>query len=221
VKQLIVNADDFGYTRGVNRAIVDGCRRGIITSTSLMANGAAFDDAVDLARAEPGLDTGCHINLVEGTPVAPASQLPHLVGADGKFRGLSGLMLRLAVGWIPESELEGECSAQIEKLLRAGIQPSHVDTHQHTHLHPRVAAAVAGAARRHSIHWLRRPFDNCRPAAAHDSGVRKLMGRSLSLFAAQFERRMLGQGIRLPDFFTGFGSTGRWSRHAMEATLEA
>ncbi len=217
MKQLIVNADDFGYTRGVNRAIMDGHRCGIITSASLMANGAAFDDAVELAATEPGLDIGCHLNLVEGPPLSPPAGIPHLVGSGGKFHSLSRLALRLVAGAVPAAELERECSAQIEKLLRAGIQPSHLDTHKHTHLHPRVAAAVAAAARRYSIGWIRRPFENSGPAVSNASGFRKLIGRSLNLLARGFERRMSKQGIRMPELVIGFGLTERWTERAMEA----
>ena len=76
MKRLIVNADDLGYTWGVNRAIVEACRSGVVTSTSLLANGAAFEDAVETARAEPRLDVGCHWNFVEGKPVSPPERVP-------------------------------------------------------------------------------------------------------------------------------------------------
>ncbi|MBI2816028.1 MAG: ChbG/HpnK family deacetylase [Acidobacteria bacterium] len=219
VKQLIVNADDFGYSRGVNRAIVDGYRNGIITSTSIMANGGAFDDAAELAHSTPGLDVGCHLNFVEGAPLSSSDKVAQLVRADGSFYGLRTLVWRLVSGAIPVVELERECSAQIEKLLAAGIQPSHLDTHKHTHLHPRVAAAVAAVARRYSIPWLRRPFDNSRRAAATPD-LRELTGRCLNLFASGFERRMMDCGMRLPDFFTGFGLTGRWTRPSLDITLQ-
>lgn len=218
-KQLIVNADDFGYSRGVNRAIVDGFRNGIITSTSMMANGGAFDDAAELARSTPALDIGCHLNFVEGSPLSQRDKVAHLVSAGGSFHGLRSLAWRLVSGAVPTIELERECSAQIEKLLGAGIHLSHLDTHQHTHLHPRVAAAVAAAGRRYSIPWLRRPFENSRSAAG-SADVRELTGRCLNLFASGFERRMVAWGMQLPDFFTGFGLTGRWTPPSLDATLQ-
>jgi len=219
IKQLIVNADDFGYTRGVNRAILAGYCSGIIRSASCMANGAALEDAVEQARSEPGLDIGCHLNLTEGGSVSAPRAIPHLVRADGKFHPLSGLIPRLACGWIPGEEIERECSAQIEKLLKAGLSPSHLDTHQHTHIHPRVAAAVAAVAQRFSIGWVRRPFDNCGPAPARGSGLRNLLARSLQFLDWRRERRCAEAGIRMPDFFTGFALTGRWTAAAFEETL--
>jgi hopanoid biosynthesis associated protein HpnK len=221
VKQLIVNADDFGYTRGVNRAIVEGFRRGIVTGTSLMANGAAFEDAVEQTKAEPGLDVGCHVNLVEGAPVARPSEIPHLVGTDGKFHRLRSFVVRVAAGTIPASEIERECTAQIGKLLAAGLQPSHLDTHQHTHLHPRVARVLARVARRHGIAWIRRPFENCSLQLEGGGGLRRLIGVALNLFQPQFDRRMAEYDIRRTDFFAGFRLTGRWTKPAMEATLGA
>ena len=219
MKQLIVNADDFGYTRGVNRAILHAYRNGIVTSTSLLANGRAFEDAVEQAKSEPGLDVGCHLNLVEGAPLSPPGTIPHLVGADGKFHSMSGLALRLLSGSVPAAEIERECSAQLEKLFQAGIRPSHVDTHQHTQIHPRAAAAVATAARRCSIGWIRRPFENCRLPGGNGPRLRSVAGWLLNFLAPRYERQMAAQGLRMPDVFTGFSLTGRWTARAMEETL--
>ena len=220
MKQLIVNADDFGYTRGVNRAIIDGFRRGIVTSTSLMANGAAFDDAVEQVKSEPGLDVGCHVNLVEGAPVAPPGEIPHLVGADGEFHSLRYFVVRMASGMIPAAEIERECSAQVEKLLAAGLRPSHLDTHQHTHVLSRVARVLARVARRHGIAWVRRPFEHG-SRSGDGEGLRGLMGVALNRFQPQFDRRMAEYEIRTADHFAGFCLTGRWTEPAIEATIGA
>ena len=221
MKRLIVNADDFGYTRGVNRAIVEACRSGIVTSTSLLANGAAFEDAVEAARAEARLDVGCHLNFVEGKPVSPPERIPHLVGHDGRFLKAWQLAARLLRGAVPESEIEQEASAQIEKLLRAGIRVTHVDTHKHTHVHPAVARAVARAARRCDIRWIRRPFENFLPKSAPRFSTKRLAVASLNWLAPSFERRMKAMGMTTPDFFTGVLLTGRLTRQAFAETLAA
>ncbi|MGH9786619.1 MAG: ChbG/HpnK family deacetylase, partial [Terriglobia bacterium] len=218
---LIVNADDFGYTRGVNRAIVEACRSGIVTSTSLLANGAAFDDAVETARTEPRLDIGCHLNFVEGTPVSPAEQIPHLVRRDGSFLKPWRLAARLLRGAVPESEIEQEAGAQIEKLLRTGIRVSHVDTHKHTHTYPAVARAVARAARRHDIRWIRRPFENFLPRSARKISAMRLAISSLNLLAPSFERQMAAMEMAMPDHFTGILLTGRLTRQAFAEILAA
>ena len=221
MRRLIVNADDFGYTRGVNRAILEACRNGVVTSTSLLSNGAAFEDAVEIARAETRLDVGCHLNFVEGKPVSPPERIPHLVEADGRFLKAWQLAPRLLCGAVPESEIEREASAQIEKLLQAGLRPSHVDTHKHTHVHPAVARAVARAARRFDIRWIRRPFENLLPRSARRISAKRFALASLNWLAPPFERRMAAMGMAMPAFFTGVLLTGRLTRQAFAETLAA
>ena len=221
LKRLIVNADDFGYTRGVNRAIVEACRNGVVTSTSLVANGSAFEDAVETARAEARLDIGCHLNFVEGEPVSPPERIPHLMGSDGRFLKAWQLAARLLRRGIPKGEIEIEAGAQIEKLLQAGLQVSHVDTHKHTHVHPAVARAVAGAARRLGIRWMRRPFENFLPGRARRLSAKRLMTATLNVLVPSFERRMGAMGMAMPDFFTGVVLTGRLTREAFAETLAA
>jgi hopanoid biosynthesis associated protein HpnK len=221
LKRLIVNADDFGYTQGVNRAIVEACRSGVVASTSLLANGAAFDDAVETAVAEPRLNVGCHLNFVEGKPIAPPERIPHLVGSDGRFLKPWQLAARLLRGAVPESEIEQEAGAQIEKLLRVGIRVSHVDTHKHTHTHPAVARAVARAARRYDIRWIRRPFENFLPRSARRLSAMRLMVASLNWLAPSFERQMKAARMAIPDYFTGILLTGRLTRQAFAEILAA
>jgi predicted glycoside hydrolase/deacetylase ChbG (UPF0249 family) len=164
---------------------------------------------------------GCHVNLVEGAPVAPPGEIPHLVGTDGRFHRLRSFVARVAAGAIPAVEIERECMAQIGKLLAAGLHPTHLDTHQHTHLHPRVARVLARVARRHGIDWIRRPFENSSTPGEGGGGLRGLMGVALNLFQPEFDRHMAEYEIRTTDFFTGFRLTGRWTKPAMEATLGA
>ncbi|MGH9522002.1 MAG: ChbG/HpnK family deacetylase, partial [Terriglobales bacterium] len=98
MKRLIVNADDLGLTPAVNRGIVEAHRHGIVTSATLMANGAAYDDAVSLASAEPRLAIGCHVDLVQLAPMLPPAQVPSLC-EDGHFRhGLAALATRSLLG---------------------------------------------------------------------------------------------------------------------------
>lgn len=221
LQSLIVSADDFGYTRGVNRAILEACRNGVVTSASLLANGAAFEDAVGGALAEPQLDVGCHLNFVEGNPVSPRERIPRLVGSDGRFRTAWQLATRLALGTVPESEIELEAGAQIQKLLHAGLRVSHIDTHKHTHTHPAVARAVARAARQYGIGWIRRPFENVLPASGRKFWRKRLLVGSLNLLAPSFERRMAAMELTMPDFFSGILLTGRLTRQEFGATLLA
>ena len=139
--RLILNADDFGLTPGINRAIGELHAAGVLTSATLMANGPAFDDAVAVARAHPTLGVGCHIVLTDGVPLAPLEHIPGLLGPDGKTLrpSLTDFIQALLRGKIKPAEIELESLFQIHKLQAAGIKITHLDTHKHTHLFPVVA----------------------------------------------------------------------------------
>jgi len=156
-----VNADDFGLTSGINRAIIELHAEGSVTSTTLMARGSAADEAVALARSTPTLGVGCHIVLVDGSPALPPQQVPSLVDPDtGLFpRALRSFLLRLASGRISACEIESETQAQISLLQRAGLRLTHIDTHKHTHILPAVLRPVLRAARACGIRAIRNPFE--------------------------------------------------------------
>src|ERR1700712_746962 len=142
--RLIINADDFGLTPGINRAVAELHQAGVLTSATLMATGPAFDDAVAVAKCLPTLGFECHIVLVDGTPVLPPSQIPTLLGPDRRtFRPTLGAFVRdLLLGRIDPDEITYESLAQKTKLREAGLQITHIDTHKHTHLFPVVAQAL-------------------------------------------------------------------------------
>lgn len=193
---LIVNADDFGFTRDVNAGIVDAHRNGILTATTLMANGNAFEDAVALARQYPSLDIGCHLVLVGGDSLTtPRKPLP---------RNVKELLAAVLRSQIP---IEQELDLQIARIVDAGIRPSHLDTHKHTHLLPPVLDAVARLSRKYNIPWVRRPFDYPMQAGAVPLS-RRLLSRSLDFLRRRFHRVLAAQGCRTTDHFAGFALTG-------------
>jgi predicted glycoside hydrolase/deacetylase ChbG (UPF0249 family) len=204
-RRLIVNADDFGFTRDVNAGIVEAHRGGILTATTLMANGDAFEDAVRLARETPSLDVGCHLVLVQGRSVLdPSRELP---------QDLTGLIRALMGRELPVYE---EARAQVRKIVAAGIHPSHIDSHKHTHLLPPVLDAVARVAREFGIPWVRRPFD------FGIGGEVRLMKRALALgmrLAAPRFGSVL-KGLRSTDHFTGFQLTGSLDGRRLVETLD-
>jgi predicted glycoside hydrolase/deacetylase ChbG (UPF0249 family) len=158
---LILNADDFGLTRGINRAVGELHTAGALTSATLMANGLAFDDAVAVAHAHPTLGVGCHIVLTDGVPISPPQTIPSLIGPDGwSFRpSLVEFLHALFLGRIRAEDVTREALAQIEKLQRAGIKITHFDTHKHTHLFATIAGPLLQAAERTSIRAVRNPFE--------------------------------------------------------------
>ena len=157
-RTLIVNADDFGLSASVNAGIVRAHALGIVTSTTLLATGAAFDEAVAMARRYPALGVGVHLDLVEGRPRCAPSQVPSLLSSAGTFvGGTPALASRAFRGRLAYRELVLELVAQIARVVDAGIRPTHVDTHQHAHCLPVVCAAVLEAAARFGIRRIRFP----------------------------------------------------------------
>jgi predicted glycoside hydrolase/deacetylase ChbG (UPF0249 family) len=198
-KRLVVNADDFGFTPDVNRGIVDAHRRGILTATTLMANGSAFDDAVRLARETPTLDIGCHLVLISGSSLVTGKRYP-LTAAQ--------LLAALARREIRPYE---ELAAQVRRLVNAGIRPTHLDTHKHIHLAPPVLDAVARLSREFDIRWVRQPFDF--PLNALRAGVprlKRMTSDALGLMRRRFRRVLERHGCRTTDHFAGFQITGRF-----------
>src|SRR6185312_7121417 len=159
--RLILNADDFGLTRGINRAIAELHAAGVLTSATLMANGQAFDDAIEVARAHTTLGVGCHIVLTDGTPLSPPETISTLIGPDGRsFRpSLGGFFRDAMLGRISEADIAREATAQIERIQQMGIALTHLDTHKHTHILPTVARALLAVAERTGVHAIRNPFE--------------------------------------------------------------
>lgn len=224
--RLIFNADDFGLTAGINRAVGELYAAGALTSATLMANGAAFDDAVAVARANPGLGVGCHIVLTDGAPVSPPESVRSLLGADGRtFRPtLSGFLRALLLGRIREEEIAREALAQIEKLQRAGIAITHFDTHKHTHFFPGVGRPLLEVAERAGIRAVRNPFEPEWSLALHQgSGLRqlavKLMGGLRPRFAALPAIR--DGRVRTTDGTVAIAATGNFDAMTLAQVLRA
>src|SRR5581483_8730638 len=177
--RLIINADDFGLTCGVNRAIDELHDGGAVTSATLMANGAAFDDAVALALARPSLRVGCHIVLVDGLPVSDPASIPTLLGPDRRsFRmSLADFALGVLRGAITHEDIERETLAQIKKLQRAGLKLTHADTHKHTHLLSRVTRPIIRALEQSGVRCIRNPFEPRWAATLSGSTRRSLFVR--------------------------------------------
>jgi hopanoid biosynthesis associated protein HpnK len=218
VRRLIVNADDFGFTAGVNRGIVEAHRRGIVTSSTLMANGPAFEDAVRLAKSVPRLSVGCHIVLIDGEPVLDPELLPSLTSAHsggGRFGdGLKSFAARALAGRLGPGQIEAEAGAQIRKLQAAGITVSHLDTHKHTHLFPAVLRPLLRAARACGVNAIRNPFGPRKPLKSAELLTRPNLWaryaevRILRTLAARFRDAAQRDGIATPDGTLGIVVTG-------------
>src|SRR5207244_1596197 len=146
-RRLVVNADDFGLSDGVNRAISEAHAAGTVSSASLLVNAPGFADAVRRARAAPALGVGLHFNLTMGAPVSPATAVPSLSDRrTGRFWSLSRLIARALSGRVDGAEVALECAAQIARAKSSGVRLTHLDGHQHTHVLPGIWGPVSAAA---------------------------------------------------------------------------
>jgi hopanoid biosynthesis associated protein HpnK len=223
VGRLILNADDFGLTAGVNRAILELHRTGVLTSASLMARAAATDEAIELARATPSLGVGCHVVLVDGEPVLRAQNLPTLVDPrTGRFHPtLNALIKLLLTGRIRYSEIEAETAAQIVLLQKRGLQVTHIDTHKHVHMFPTVLRPVLRAARAAGIRAVRNPFEPAwsRRATHGAPWMRRAEVRLLRCLEPTFRRIVAEEGFTTTDGALGVLATGTLDSTAVSSLL--
>jgi predicted glycoside hydrolase/deacetylase ChbG (UPF0249 family) len=211
LRRLIVNADDLGLHPGINAGILHCHRDGIVTSASICAGGAAVDDAIAGVKAS-GLDLGVHLTLSGEVPVSPASALPTLAPAGRLPAYFPALFWGLTTGRIRTAEVERELAAQIERVAAAGVVPSHLDSHQHVHLHPALLPIVVRLAGRFGVRALRAgrrvvPLLGLRPAA-------------LAVFAWRAARRARRAGLCSPDAMLGVAESGRLSEARLVRAID-
>jgi len=223
VSRLIVNADDFGLTPGVSRAIIELHAAGLVTSTSLMARAGATEEAIELACATPSLGVGCHVVLVDGEPILPPEKIPSLVDArTGRFPdSLTAFLLRLFTGRIRAEEIEAEAAAQIAHLQERGVRLTHIDTHKHAHMFTAVLRPVLRAARAAGIRAVRHPFE---PEWAVRAAIGAPLARALQIAALRplgpRSRKILAQeGFTTTDGTIAMAGTGTLDAKALGSLL--
>jgi predicted glycoside hydrolase/deacetylase ChbG (UPF0249 family) len=233
VRRLIINADDFGLTAGVNRAIAESHRHGIVTSATLMANSQAFDDAVGMARAANGnpLSVGCHVVLLDGEPLLPPGQVPTLLepgkGAHHFREKLNDFVVASFRQKLSPEEIEAEAAAQLDRLRAAGIEPSHFDTHKHAHMFPSVLRPLLRAARSRGVKAVRYPFGQVWPLPLYSLlRTRQVWTRFAQLnvlrnFAGSFRREVAAHGLLTPDGSLGVLATGVLDMDLFTAIIES
>lgn len=219
VRKLIVNADDFGLTAGVTRAILETHVGGVVSSATLLANGTAFEDAVTAARSAPNLSVGCHVVLVDGTPVSPPATVDTLLAIrsaepDKFFSSLSAFAARAMLGGFDPDQLVAEVTAQIRKIQSTGLQVTHLDTHKHAHIFPEILVALLRAARICGVRAIRNPFVPLKAMPARlfkgkrDLWKRYGQVRMLHTFSGHFRQRTKRAGLLTPDGVIGVIETG-------------
>ena len=223
--RLIINADDFGLTPGINRAIAELHDAGAVSSATLMATGPAFDEAVALALARPSLGIGCHVVLVDGTPVSDPATIPTLLGPDRRtFRNsLGDFALGVLRGSIRQDEIQREALAQIQKLQRAGLKLTHADTHKHTHMLSRVTRPIIRALERSGIRCIRNPFEPRWAAALSGSTRRSLFVHAFRPGHRRFEASppIASRRILTTRGTIGISATGHLNSSTLNALLKS
>ncbi len=228
MRRLIVNADDFGLTDGINRAVATLHGSGALSSATLMADAPRFAEAVALAKQHSSLGVGCHIVLVDGSPVADPSSISSLLdsasnpaGAAGFHPTLGGFVRDLYMGRISRADMEHEATAQIVRLQRAGVNITHIDTHKHTHMFPAVLDAVTRAAVACGVRAIRNPFEPTWSVAATPGAapVRKLQVRLLDRFRGHFSRVVREREFATTDGCMGVLATGTLDETTLRSLL--
>ncbi len=229
VRRLIINADDFGLTSGVNRAIAEAHRAGIVTSSTLMANSQAFGEAVNLVKQNPGLSVGCHVVLVDGAPVSEPQKIPTLLspnGSSNQFRdSLVSFVWAAQRGKVREAEIAAEIEAQIRKVQATGLTITHVDSHKHTHIFPAIFKPLLAVARDCGVRAVRNPFGPLKTLAyVHLMRRPKLWTRYtevgiLRRFAQEFKKQVAAHGMTTPDGSFGVVVTGALTQNLFDAVV--
>jgi predicted glycoside hydrolase/deacetylase ChbG (UPF0249 family) len=230
VKNLIVNADDLGWTEGVNRGITESHRKGLVTSASLLANGRAFAGAIGIAQNNPALGVGVHLNLSDGLPVARADAVKTLLNRAGELHGGPEVfLLRIAKGNLELSAVEQEWDAQIQKIRNSGLEPTHLDGHKHIHMLPGLFEIAVRLAKKYRIAAIRISLEESRLRAMLSEGSNRknalrlkqgLQARLLKLLARDARELAERAGLAITDYFCGIAQTGILRREGIEQLLK-
>lgn len=211
MRRLIVSGDDLGLHPGINAGVVRCHLEGIVTSASLCPNGAAFEDAVAALRGAPELDVGVHLTLVGEAPLLPADRVRTLAPQGRLPAHFPALFARLMLGRIREREIEDEMAAQVSRARDAGLRVSHLDSHQHVHLHPALLPVVVRIAHRFGIGAVR--------ASRRWGSWRSLRPALIGLASRLATRRLGAAGLRTPDALVGLAETGRLDESRLQSVV--
>ena len=233
MKRLIVNADDFGLTAGVNRGVEQCCLAGGATSVTLMTAGPAWMDAVRIAHstlrqtASP-ISIGCHVVLMDGTPLLSPAMIPSLIDTVGgrSFRPSFSSFTRGAMTYrFDPQQLFIEIVAQVQRLQQSGIAVSHADTHKHAHLFPAIMETFIMALKSRGIRALRNPFYPFRMPSLREVRERPRLLRRfaqvplLRSFASRFRELVEREGLVTTDGCIGVYAPAFGSVAELDQTL--
>ncbi len=218
--KLIINGDDFGMAQNINEGILKAHTHGILTSTSIVPQGLAFDHAVDILKKNPSLDVGIHLTLIEETPLLRPEEVPTLVNKSGKFfSNAKQFFKRYLLGRISKDDVQRELEAQFKKVLNTGIKITHIDGHQHMHVLKDVFNATIKLAFKYDIPVIRIPEEKIK---LHNFFRKKVLPRILSLYVLNFISRQRRNENNLihTDHFAGFLFGGKLNKNNLLTLLQ-
>lgn len=221
MKQVILNADDLAWHPLINAAIERAHQRGALRSTSLMAGGEAFEDAVALAKRNPRLGVGLHLTLVAGRPTLPPEEIPSLVGEDGLFLPTHGAFLaRYLTGRINLEDVRAELNMQAARAMGAGLKLTHVDSHQHLHVLPGILGIAIEVAERLGVPAMRIPDTEIFPDG--DNSLAPAVSRlGLKTLALRARKEIAAHGLKAPAHFRGLVAGGAMNIEELAKMIEA
>lgn len=214
--RLIINADDFGVSPGVNRAVQELFSAGRLTSATVMAGMPGSEDAIQRAKAMLALDIGMHLNLSLGDAVC--GPIPPITArSDRKLPAAPLLMARASLPGAATA-IERELRAQIQWAMQAGIRPTHFDSHKHVHVHPVILDVMVRLAKEFGVPAIRAPVEDRRisPFRPDKATARALL---LALPALAVRQRLDREAIAHPDRFFGIVESGRWRPESLAAAV--
>ena len=225
VREVIFNADDFGLCKSINAGVIESHEKGVVSSASIMVTGEAFDEAAAYAARNKRLDTGLHLALCDGRPVCDPGDVPSLLNGDGKFHaGYAAFVKSYFGGKINLGEVEKEFRAQLAKARAAGLEITHLDSHQHLHALPAILGIVIRLAKENGIRAIRYPDERdveVISALLEGRTVRSLQRMGLSMVCRTARRMLNGAGLESTDHFFGIMEAGRWNSKSLRQTIAA
>lgn len=214
-RRLIVNADDFGMSEAVNEAVIRAYKEGVLTTTSLMVAGEASDQAVKLARENPGLGVGIHLVTVVGRSVLPPADIPSLVDQNRNFsKNPTAAGLKYFFSPQARRDLRKELAAQFAKFHSTGLPLSHIDGHLHLHVHPVIFNAALELGEKYGCRRMRVPHEELRLALAFDranSAQKRVHAALFGGLACWMKRKLKSRGFKFAQRVYGNLQSGRMS----------
>ena len=222
-REVIFNADDFGLCKSINAGVIESHEKGVVSSASIMPTGEAFEEAARYAAGKKTLDIGLHLALCDGAPVCDPREVPSLAGPDGRFHSnYAAFVKSYFAGRIDLGEVEKEFRAQLAKARAAGLEISHLDSHQHLHALPAILQIVIRLAKENRIPAIRYPDERdveVITALLEGRAARSLQRMGLSMVCRSGKRMLHGSGLASTDHFYGVMEAGRWNFKTLRHTI--